>query len=144
MLYPQKINYKDKIRMVEHILVQIINKLCEAHRVPNIPVVVQPLDNFEGYFDEDGWTIYLDPQIEIKNVYHEFSHYCVALMRLAEDLEEDFCNYSMEGLHKNINKNYPIVKELVKRLEEKNINGETDDEPEKKQARKGDRTGRTE
>jgi len=96
---------------------QILDGLCDAHSVPRISIFVcEKLDGMHGDFDGDKYFIRLEVGAPIDKLYHEFTHYLIRLINVAGTLEENICDYSSQGIIKDVNKNNPLIKDMVNRL----------------------------
>lgn len=103
---------------VPSIYQQILNSLCDIHSVPRIPVhVYEKLDGMYGDFDSEKYYIRIEAGAPIEKLYHEFAHYLIRLIIVAQEIEENICDYSADGIIKEIKKNNPTLSELVKQVE---------------------------
>ena len=102
---------------VPSIYQQILNSLCDKHCVPRIPVhVYEKLDGMYGDFDSNKYYIRIEADAPMDKLYHEFVHYLIRIINVAADLEENICDYSATGIIKDIKRNNPVLKEMVKQL----------------------------
>lgn len=96
---------------------QIADRLCDSHCVPRIEVQVwEKLDGMYGDFDSEKYIIRIETDAPMDKLYHEFTHYLVRIITVAQDIEENICDYAANGIIKDIRKNNPVLKELVKQV----------------------------
>ena len=94
---------------------KIINKLCEQMEIPRIPVnVMDELDGNKAYYDTELCEMFVEKDITLELLYHEFTHYLIHLLNKAEEIEEEICWRVSESMGEHIKTTYPSVQKLIK------------------------------
>lgn len=72
---------------------KLINEWCDKYEVPQIQVVrVKRLNNCQAYFNPNYYELVIKNDVTIKILQHEFTHYLLRLINVAQQLEEEICN----------------------------------------------------
>ena len=81
----------------------LLDEMCDEHELPRIPIKLQrSLKNMEAMFDRNEYIIVVTEQTSRAALYHEFLHYSIQLINVAQALEERICDYGAEGIIKEL------------------------------------------
>jgi len=80
---------------------EVVDELAKINDVPSIPVIlvdrVDDIDNLGAVFRKDQFRIEITLNIDTLAIVHEFTHYLIKLVEIADDIEEHLTQWVVLG-----------------------------------------------